>query len=209
LATATSRRSSAPEPRPDPPWLPVTNAAGNLVDENGNQINGAFPPTTQVSRGSARSTPRRRSLRGGRCRNRAPGDQWVHRRHPRQRAHPRPYRLQRHAPALGSGDPCYVAQAQYYNPAFATFTRLAADGITAKNSLFIITPDEGDHEEGETGRAIQPTPPTATAPRSAATQDPGCRVHVPSQLVWRTGKNLTGLLATQTSDTTPSPEHGA
>ena len=35
--------------------------------------------------------------------------------------------------ALGSGDPCYVAQAQYYNQAFGTFfKRLAAAGITAE-----------------------------------------------------------------------------
>ena len=32
--------------------------------------------------------------------------------------------------ALGSGSPCFVAQAQYYNAAFGTFfKRLAADGI--------------------------------------------------------------------------------
>ena len=48
--------------------------------------------------------------------------------------------------ALGSGSACYVAQAQYYNQAFGTFfKRLAADGITAKNTLFILSSDEGDH----------------------------------------------------------------
>ena len=37
--------------------------------------------------------------------------------------------------ALGSGTPCYVAQAKYYNAAFGTFfNRLAADGITPANT---------------------------------------------------------------------------
>ena len=38
-------------------------------------------------------------------------------------------------------------------------TRLAADGITPKNTLFMISSDEGDHVAGaNVGRAIQPTP---------------------------------------------------
>ena len=38
--------------------------------------------------------------------------------------------------ALGSGSACYIAQAQYYNPAFGSFfQRLAADGITPQNTL--------------------------------------------------------------------------
>ena len=62
--------------------------------------------------------------------------------------------------ALGSGEPCYVAQAQYYNQAFGTFfKRLAADGITAKNTLFVLSSDEGDHEAGaNVGRAIAAHP---------------------------------------------------
>ena len=62
--------------------------------------------------------------------------------------------------ALGSGTACYIAQAQYYNAAFGTFfQRLAADGITPANTLFVLSSDEGDHEAGaNVGRAIQPTP---------------------------------------------------
>jgi len=62
--------------------------------------------------------------------------------------------------ALGSGSACYIAQAQYYNAAFGTFfKRLAADGITQKNTLFVVSSDEGDHEAGaNAGRAIKPTP---------------------------------------------------
>ena len=62
--------------------------------------------------------------------------------------------------ALGSGSPCYIAQAAYYNAAFGTFfKRLAQDGITPKNTLFVFSSDEGDHEAGaNVGRAQQPTP---------------------------------------------------
>ena len=42
-----------------------------------------------------------------------------------------------------------VAQLQAYDAAFAKFfVRLAADGITPQNTLFIITADEGDHFVG-------------------------------------------------------------
>ena len=46
------------------------------------------------------------------------------------------------------------------------FKRLAADGITPKNTLFVVSSDEGDHQAGaNVGRAVQPTPPAATALR--------------------------------------------
>src|SRR4029077_18451892 len=62
--------------------------------------------------------------------------------------------------ALGAGDPCYIAQAQYFDHAFAQFfQRLAADGITPANTLFIFSPDEGDHMAGaNVGRGVQPMP---------------------------------------------------
>jgi hypothetical protein len=51
--------------------------------------------------------------------------------------------------ALGPGDACYVAQLAAYNDAFGRFfERLAADGITKENTLFVITADEGDHFAG-------------------------------------------------------------
>ena len=50
----------------------VTNAAGNLVDLNGNQINGAFlTPATPGFLGSRASTPPRRSPTWRTCRRRA------------------------------------------------------------------------------------------------------------------------------------------
>ena len=59
----------------------------------------------------------------------------LHRRHPRQRTQPRahPGCADARRPPSGPGDACYVAQAQAYDAAFATFfQRLAADGINAE-----------------------------------------------------------------------------
>jgi hypothetical protein len=51
--------------------------------------------------------------------------------------------------ALGPGDECYVRQLQSYDEAFGKFfSRLAADGITKANTLFVITADENDHFAG-------------------------------------------------------------
>ena len=108
--------------------------------------------------------------------------------------------------ALGSGSACYVAQAQYYNAAFATFfARLAADGITAKNTLFVFSSDEGDHEAGaNVGRAVQPTPANCdggTVSGDTVTPDVACTY--PSGTFGELDGNLTGLLATEKGDTTP------
>jgi arylsulfatase A-like enzyme len=49
----------------------------------------------------------------------------------------------------GPGEAGYVAQLQQYNTAFGKFfARLAADGITKDNTLFVVTPDENDHFVG-------------------------------------------------------------
>jgi hypothetical protein len=51
--------------------------------------------------------------------------------------------------ALGPGDAIYVQRLAQYDRAFdAFFTRLAADGITDDNTLFVFTSDEGDHFAG-------------------------------------------------------------
>src|SRR4029077_12310949 len=112
--------------------------------------------------------------------------------------------------ALGSGTACYVAQAQYYNQAFGTFfQRLAADGIPPQNTLFILSSDEGDHEAGaNVGRAIQPTPSNcdgATARVDTVTPDLLCTYPAQPDGTLSFGElsgNLTGLLATEKSDTT-------
>jgi hypothetical protein len=108
--------------------------------------------------------------------------------------------------ALGSGSQCYIEQAQYYNAAFGTFfKRLAADGITPANTEFVLNVDEGDHEAGaNVGRAVQPTPAGcdgATVTGDVVTPDVLCTY--PAGSFGELAGNLTGLLATQKSDTTP------
>jgi hypothetical protein len=61
---------------------------------------------------------------------------------------------------VGPGDSCYVTNAQHYDQAFAKFfNRLAADGITPANTLFVISAEENDQFAGaNVGRATEPTP---------------------------------------------------
>ncbi len=48
--------------------------------------------------------------------------------------------------AFGPGEAGYVYQLKAYDAAFSKFfARLTADGITADNTLFVITADENDH----------------------------------------------------------------
>jgi hypothetical protein len=52
---------------------------------------------------------------------------------------------------FGPGEAGYVRQLQQYDAAFGKFfTRLAADGISKDNTLFVVTPDENDHFVGGT-----------------------------------------------------------
>src|SRR6516164_5837227 len=191
----------------------VTNAAGNLVDLNGNQINGAFlnPPApgfpgfsninpsqtlayladmqesgVPVTSGYMADVHGNQHIPGVNACNGAPS-------------------------ALGPGSPCYVAQAQYYNQAFGTFfQRLAADGINSSNTLFVLSSDEGDHVVGaNVGRAIQPTPANcdgATVSGDTVTPDVYCTYPAQPDGTLSFGElsgNLPGLLATQKNDTTP------
>ncbi len=136
----------------------VTNSAGNLVDLDGNQINGAFltnhpgfpgfsPTASQtlaymadmqeagvpVTYGYISDVHDKKAGATG-CTS--PGN------------------------ALGPGDACAVAALKSYDNSFETFfQRLAADGITPKNTLFEISAEENDQFAGaNVGRATQPTP---------------------------------------------------
>jgi hypothetical protein len=54
--------------------------------------------------------------------------------------------------AYGPGEAGYVQQLAAYNAAFGKFfARLAQDGITKENTLFIVTADENDHFAGQAG----------------------------------------------------------
>jgi hypothetical protein len=61
---------------------------------------------------------------------------------------------------IGPGDSCYVTNAAAYDEAFAKFfDRLAKDGITPANTLFVIGAEENDQFVGaNVGRATAPTP---------------------------------------------------
>jgi hypothetical protein len=61
---------------------------------------------------------------------------------------------------VGPGDSCFVKNAQHYDAAFQKFfDRLAADGITPANTLFVISAEENDQFAGaNVGRAIEPGP---------------------------------------------------
>jgi hypothetical protein len=185
----------------------VTNAAGNLVDLNGNQINGAFLtnhpgfPGFGPINASQSLAYTADMLESG---------------VPVVYSYVADIHGNEHIPgvtacnipdsALGTGSACYIAQAQYYNQAFGTFfQRLAADGITPRNSLFLLSSDEGDHVvSANVGRAIQPTPANCDGAKvSGTTVTPDVTCTYPAGSFGELSGNLTGLLATQKGNTTP------
>jgi hypothetical protein len=185
----------------------VTNADGNLVDENGNQINGAFLTNHPGFPGfSSINASQTLAYMADMQESGVPvtigyisdihGNEHI----------PGVTACQGAPAALGSGSACYVAQAQYYDHAFETFfNRLAADGITPQNTLFVVSSDEGDHEAGaNVGRAIQPTPANCDgATVSGTTVTPDVLCTYPAGSFGELAGNLTGLLASQADNTTP------
>jgi hypothetical protein len=104
--------------------------------------------------------------------------------------------------AQGPADPCYKANLASYNAAFAKFfQRLADDGITPANTVFMFSAEEGDHFAGaNVGRSVQPnctgTPETIDYTCSYATGAQGPAIG--EQFV-----NIHGLLKNQLGNTTP------
>lgn len=185
----------------------VTNAAGNLVDLNGNEIDGAFltnhpgfPGFGPINASQSLAYTADMLESGVPVVNAYMADIHGNEHIPGVTA------CTSQPPALGSGSACYVAQARYYNRAFGRFfKRLAADGITSKNTLFLVSSDEGDHEVGaNVGRAIQPTPANCDgATVSGTTVTPDVLCTYPAGSFGELSGNMTGLLATQKNDTTP------
>jgi hypothetical protein len=101
---------------------------------------------------------------------------------------------------LGPGDSCYVANAQHYDAAFQTFfTRLAADGITPANTLFVISAEENDQFAGaNVGRATQPT----TAGGGAGCNGITTPCNYASGQIGELQANIKGLLAGTPSSST-------
>jgi hypothetical protein len=179
--------------------VPVTNAAGNLTDENGNQINGAFlnPPQPGFPGFGPINASQSLAYMADMLESGVPVvNGYIADIHGNENI-PGVSACQGAPAALGPGTPCYTAQAQYYNKAFGTFfKRLAADGITPANTLFELSSDEGDHVAGaNVGRAIQPTPANCDGVTTPCTY--------PAGTFGELATNVTGLLATQKNDTTP------
>src|SRR5690348_674862 len=195
----------------------VTNAAGNLVDLNGNQLNGAFLSNHPGFPGFSNINPSQTLAYLADMQESGV---------PITSGYMADIHGNEHIPALsgtggpcsgapsalGPGSACYVAQAQYYNQAFGTFfQRLAANGINSSNTLFVLSSDEGDHVAGaNVGRAIQPTPSNCDgATVSGDTVNPDVYCTYPTQPDGKTlsfgelSGNLAGLLATEKNDTTP------
>jgi hypothetical protein len=185
----------------------ITDAAGNLVDLDGNQINGAFltdhpgfPGYDGINAAQSLGYVADMLESGVPVVNAYMADLHGNEDIPGLQA------CASAPEALGSGSACYVEQAQYYNHAFGVFfKRLAADGITRKNTLFVISSDEGDHEAGaNVGRAIKPTPAGCDgATVSGFAVKPATECTYPAGSFGELDANVTGLLATQEHDTTP------
>ena len=178
---------------------PVTNAAGNLVDENGNQLNGAFLTNHPGFPGyGGINASQSLAYMADMLESNVPVVYgYMADLHGNSHIPALSSACARSPAALGSGDPCYVAQAKYYNAAYgAFFARLAADGINASNTEFVFSTDEGDHEAGaNVGRSIQPTPANCDGVTVPCTY--------PAGTFGELNGNITGLLATQKNDTTP------
>jgi hypothetical protein len=95
-------------------------------------------------------------------------------------------------PAFGPGSAGYVAALAYDDAFNKFFTRLAADGITRDNTLFVFTADEGDHFVGGA-----PSPANCD----------GVNVPCTYAQIGELNTNLAGLLATEAGITTPFTVH--
>jgi hypothetical protein len=179
----------------------VTNAQGNLVDLNGNQINGAyltnhpgFPGYGSINASQSLAYAADMLGSGVPVVNTYISD--IHGNESIQGLSSPGEPCYHAGSALGSGTACYLAQAAYYNTAFGTFfKRLAAEGITPQNTTFVLSSDEGDHEAGaNVGRSITPTPANCDGVTTPCTYPAGTFGELEG--------NVTGLLNVEKGDTT-------
>jgi hypothetical protein len=109
-----------------------------------------------------------------------------------------------HRQAFGPGEAGMQAQLAQYNAAFqAFFTRLANDGITKANSLFLVTVDEGDHYAG--GAPLNPGCDGATVACHYDTAEQGGATFATAGYARNVGEadvNLPALVSGSTGDTT-------
>src|SRR5258708_965617 len=94
---------------------------------------------------------------------------------------------------FGPGEAGYVKQLQAYDKAFGQFfARLAQDGITRQNTLFVVTADENDHFIGGS-----PSPANCD----------GVTIPCTYAKIGEINANLAGLLATEQGIMTPFKVH--
>ncbi|MBV9473299.1 MAG: hypothetical protein JO206_10045 [Solirubrobacterales bacterium] len=97
--------------------------------------------------------------------------------------------------SFGPGETGYVQQLRAYDSAFAAFfARLARDGITKRNTLFLFTADEGDHFVG-----AKPTNPGCDGVSVACNYDPA--------KIGEIDADLAPLLKAEQGNSTPFAVH--
>ena len=176
----------------------ITDAAGNLVDENGNEIQEPFSHRPGFSGFSPTATQTLAYLADMQESGVPVTYGYISDLHERKAGTSgcttatatvtgRP---------VGPGDSCYVNNAAAYDQAFATFfQRLAADGITPANTEFVISAEENDQFVGaNVNRAIQPTPAGCDGVTTAC--------HYASGQIGELAANIKGLLSTTSSSGT-------
>jgi hypothetical protein len=183
---------------------PVYNTAGNLVDLNGNEIDGAFkingvftpgfPGFGPISAAQSLAYVADMQETGVPVTYAYISD--AHEKKSGQTG------CSNTGTAQGPGDSCYKANLVADNTAFTTFfQRLADDGINKSNTLFVITADEGDHFAGaNVGRSLAPTCTgvSGTAGYTCSYAKQGTTAFIGEQQV-----DIHGLLQHQESNTTP------
>jgi len=186
--------------------FPVTDAAGNLTDLNGTEIDGqyvhtpGFPGFGPISAAQTLSYVADMQESGVPVTYGYISD--VHEVKAADAGPCSPASTYKGKPdvgyADGPGDNCYYQTTDSYNKAFAKFLqRLADDGITPQNTLFVFGADEGDHFSGaNVGRAETPscsgTPLTTSYICSYAAGQVG-----------EVSASVHGLLQYEDNDTTP------
>ncbi len=180
----------------------VTNTAGNLVDLNGNEIDGAFlsPPHPGFP-GFSPTPSQSLAMLADMQESGIPVTYgYISDMHERKAGTSNCTTAAATGPGkpIGPGDKCYADNGAAYNQAFDTFfKRLAADGINTSNTLFVIGAEENDQFDGaNVGRAITPTPSTCDG-------SPGNFCNYPANTVGELQANIGALLkGTQSANTT-------
>jgi hypothetical protein len=173
----------------------VTNATGNLVDLDGNQINGAFITNHPGFPGFSPTASQTLAYLADMQEAGIPVTYgYISDVHDKKSG---ATGCTSQGNALGPGDACAVAALKSYDNAFkAFFQRLAADGITPANTLIVISAEENDQFAGaNVGRAVQPTPAGCDGVTVACNYASG--------QVGELAANIKGLLSTTASAATP------